>query len=229
MKKILCLLITALALVLSTCAQVPKESVELSATVGRDLAEMHRAHRELVMIFYDRILYDVNAFVDDVYTPYQIQKTLAEYQGVLSNAILEASRPDRSGEAQKHAFALLGVYLEELRNDIESYREQKLDPIVQQRGLLLSKIDDSYSRIHYANAIVTGHLSSVVKVHEAQNEILAKLELENLRARVGDEAVKLSVKLDELLNKARKGQEDVDELSDQLETLVKEFSDGKFK
>lgn len=28
------------------CAQVPKESVELSVTVGRDLAEVHRSHRE---------------------------------------------------------------------------------------------------------------------------------------------------------------------------------------
>jgi hypothetical protein len=58
------------------CAQVPKESVELSATVGRDVAEVYIAHRELAVILYERIENDVNKFVDDIYAPYQIRKLL---------------------------------------------------------------------------------------------------------------------------------------------------------
>lgn len=34
----------------SACAQVPKQSVELSATVGRDLVTVHNSHRELAEI-----------------------------------------------------------------------------------------------------------------------------------------------------------------------------------
>ena len=67
---ILCILLYA------GCAQVPKQSVELSATVGRDIAQVYKAHRELAVILYGRIKDDVNKFVDQVYAPYQIEKLL---------------------------------------------------------------------------------------------------------------------------------------------------------
>lgn len=216
--------VAVLLILLSGCAQVPKESVELSATVGRDLAEMHKAHRELVILFYERIEYDVNDFVDDVYAPYQIQNTLEEHGSVLSSAIREASRPDASGEAQKEVIAFLSVYLEEVRNEVEAYRRQKLDPIEKQKSLLLAKIDEAYQRLHYANSIVTGHLASVVKVHDTQNEILAKLDLADLRVEMGGKAVELSEKLDEFLIKAREGRTKVEKLSSELDKLIEEYA-----
>ena len=44
-----------LLLFTTSCSQIPKESVELSATVGRDLSEMHSAHSELVVLYYDML------------------------------------------------------------------------------------------------------------------------------------------------------------------------------
>src|SRR5690606_29737763 len=55
------------------CAQVPKESVELSATVGRDIASVHKAHRELAQLVFERMRRDINRFVDNVYAPHQIR------------------------------------------------------------------------------------------------------------------------------------------------------------
>jgi hypothetical protein len=216
--------VAVLLFVLSGCAQVPKESVELSVTVGRDLAEIHKAHRELVILFYERIENDINDFIDDVYTPYQIQKTLEEHGNLLSSVIREAGRPDPSGEAQEKVIAFLRVYLEEVRNEVETYRRQKLDPIENQKSSLLAKIDESYERIHYANSIVTGHLASVVKVHDTQNEILAELDLADLRLEVGEKAVELSERLDEFLIEARKGKKKVEKLSTELDILIREYA-----
>src|SRR5436305_300220 len=61
---------------LSGCAQIPKESIQLSATVGRDVAEIERSHRALVRIHYDGLERSINRFVDEVYAPYQIGETL---------------------------------------------------------------------------------------------------------------------------------------------------------
>lgn len=216
--------VAVLLFVLSGCAQVPKESVELSVTVGRDLAEIHKAHRELAILFYQRIEDDINDFIDDVYTPYQIQKTLEEYGNLLSSVIREAGRPDPSGEAQKKVIDFLKVYLEEVRNEVETYRRQNLDPIENQKSSLLARIDESYERMHYANSIVTGHLASVVKVHDTQNEILAKLDLADLRVEVGEKAVELSEKLNEFLIKAREGKKKVEKLSTELDILIKEYT-----
>jgi hypothetical protein len=64
-------------LVIGGCAMVPKESVELSTTVGRDIASVHEAHRNLANALFGRMKQDVNRFVDDVYAPFQIQFVLA--------------------------------------------------------------------------------------------------------------------------------------------------------
>jgi hypothetical protein len=57
-KKILTLVLIGIAMM--ACAQVPKQSVELLATVGRNIAEMHRTHRELGVLLYDRMISDIN-------------------------------------------------------------------------------------------------------------------------------------------------------------------------
>jgi len=72
-----------IAITLTACAQVPKESVELSSTVGRDLAVVYDAHRELAQVLFSRMRHDVNRFVDDVYAPYQI-KVAMDRQGELA-------------------------------------------------------------------------------------------------------------------------------------------------
>jgi 3-isopropylmalate dehydratase small subunit len=89
----------------------------------------------------------------------------------------------------------------------------------------LTKVDESYDRIHYANSIVTGHLASVVKVHDAQNELLAKVGMEDLRVEVGEDALELSKKLEELLIKARKGKESARKLSTELDKLIKKYTE----
>lgn len=50
---------------LIACVEVPKESVELSVTIGRDLGDVHRANRELATRYFDRIKDDVNRFGDE--------------------------------------------------------------------------------------------------------------------------------------------------------------------
>ena len=67
----------AAAALVAACAQVPKESVELSTTVGRDIAAAHESHIRLARTLFARMKGDVNRFVDDVYAPYQIQFVLA--------------------------------------------------------------------------------------------------------------------------------------------------------
>ena len=97
----------ALVLALGACAQVPKESAELSATVGRDLAEMRRAHIALIDLYYERQLRDIDRFVDDVYVPFQVQRTLADpaLRQELLRAVEEGAAPGGDGAAQQRASA----------------------------------------------------------------------------------------------------------------------------
>lgn len=227
----------ALLFILLGCAQVPKESVELSATVGRDIAEVYKAHRELAVLFYKRIKEDINEFVNKVYGPYQISKLLQEEQKdiqegkeslflALNNAV---NQPDNVS-AQKDALDSMDVFVQVLRADIESYRMELLNPVLDQEKQLLSSIDRSYNQIHYANSIVTGHLASIVKVHDAQEEILNKFGVEGLREDVGKTLENVSDQTAKLVEKGKKLETDIEmknisaeEKAAELEELFENF------
>jgi hypothetical protein len=68
---------------------------------------------------------------------------------------------------------------------------------------------------------VTGHLASVVKVHETQNEILEKMDLKDLRLKISSEVSGLSNEVNSLVKKAEKGEEKFDEVIQKVEKLLK--------
>lgn len=204
------------------CAQVPKEAVELSVTVGRDLSEMRKSHVALVNIYYSERIADINTFVDDVYLPYQIQHTLADdfLKQEMLDAIESASKPDDTGTSQKESFKTIETFLLIIQQEVESYRKLKLKPVQDQYATVLASINSSYEQIHYANSIVTGHLASVVKVHDTQDEILETLNLKDLRVDMGQNMAGLSGKIGELVQKAKDGEEDLDSIVSKFDDLI---------
>lgn len=222
MKLLKLLMIMSLALQFG-CAQVPKEAVELSTTVGRDLAEMKKSHIALVDLYYSGRFNDINNFVDNVYLPYQIQRTLADdiWKSEMLSAIESASKPDPSGKKQKDSFKKIELFLQIIQQEVESYRKLKLKPVKDQYAHVLKNINSSYEQIHYANSIVTGHLASVVKVHDTQNKILEKLDLKDLRVNVGTENAAVSEKIGELIQKAKGGEGDLDAIVSKFDDLLK--------
>jgi 3-isopropylmalate dehydratase small subunit len=222
---ILCILLYA------GCAQVPKQSVELSATVGRDIAQVYKAHRELAVILYGRIKGDVNKFVDQVYAPYQIQKLLqADHEDfkkgdpdALFSALDVAIKQPKNSDAQKTAFQAMEVFVQVVHAEIESYREERLAPVLAQEKEVLSAIDRSYNQIHYANSIVTGHLASIVKVHDAQEDLLNEFGIEGLRKDIGQKLSSTSNSIAEFVKKAKRVDGTVEEMEEKIKKLTKKF------
>lgn len=211
-----------LVLVASSCAQVPKESVELSATVGRDMVEMEKAHLAFVNLYYDKLIKDINNFIDNVYLPYQVRSTLNDTATIdyLISTIESARQPDDTGKKQKEAVEVMSIYLEEIYREVESYRQSKLKPVKKQKTDLVSNIKESYDRIHYANSIVTGHLASVVKVHDTQNELLADVGLKDLRSEVGMLGADISSNISELIIEAKSQEVKTEEAVQKFNELI---------
>jgi len=204
-------------LLFSGCAQVPKESVELSATVGRDIAVTHKAHIQLATLFFERMKQDVNRFIDETYAPYQIrnamlrQKKLADSDDrnlrrkSLLLAINAAFKPGASEKLQSKVLMGMGSLVAKIRKDVENMRSELLNPLNQQKKQVLGSINRAYQQIYYANSIVTGYLSSVVKVHDAQTDLLAELGVErDLGKEVGERLADVSTKITSLVDEAKK-------------------------
>jgi hypothetical protein len=206
---------------IAACAEVPKESVELSATVGRDLVEVHRANRELAVRYFDRIEGDINEFVDDIYRPHLIREML------LRDKLLDRLRPATASNASstelKDAFDELDLFVDVVSQQLQAYRQKLLDPIEKQKADMLLAIDNAFENLQNANAIVTAHLASVAKVHDAQAELLDKAGLGGFKEKFVDTTVSLSDDVEGLLERAKKGDEKIDDVSEKLNELVAKF------
>ena len=232
MKKILSLL--SIIVLITSCAVVPKESVELSATVGRDVVNVYKAHKELATILFTRMKKDVNTFIDDVYAPYQIGKLLemdfadansGEYES-MTGSLIDAAKNSSDFTKQKQAIGNMKDFVSVVYEEVEAFRKILLAPIEEQELKVMAEIDRSYNQIIYANSIVTGHLASVRKVHDAQEDILNEFGLENLRAETAQKLSNYSVGVDKILKDVKKI--DVDDVEKQM-TEVKTQFDKLFK
>lgn len=215
MRKLCTLSIVVLIFLCHGCSGVPKESVELSVTLGRDLAEVHRAHRELAIQYFVQIKNNINRFVDEVYRPYIIRKTIKDF------GLIERIKKTNKAHAKPDALMVMEVFVTLVSEEIESFRKELLKPIEEKEREVLTAIDDSYQRLQNANAIVTGHLASVRKVQDAQAELLKQTKLEGLRQEFIEETVELSDSIAQLVEKGRKAGQKVEE----IERTVRELKE----
>lgn len=226
-----------LSVIIVGCARVPMESVELSATIGRDLATVHKAHRELAQILFSRMRHDVNRFVDEVYAPHQIQTAMSRQKELATSsdpqdqkkslllAINAAFKSDAPPQLQDAVLKGMGIMVQKIRNDVETMRQELLDPLDAQEAEVLDSIDRAYQQLHYANSIVTGHLSSVRKVHETQAEMLNAIGVDrDLREQVGKNLSIASVKIADLVKAAEKSDAKLEKAEETAQKIKDEIT-----
>ncbi|MCP4982955.1 MAG: hypothetical protein GY935_20970 [Gammaproteobacteria bacterium] len=172
---------------------------------------------DLAKLMFERMKNDINKFVDNTYAPYQIKAAMDRQQALAKSsdqtqrnkslllAINAAFKPNANPDLQALVLKAMGSLVTKVRNDIEKMRSDLLTPLNQQEETVLGSINRAYQKIHYANSIVTGHLASVVKVHETQAELLDQFGVEkDLREEVGQGLAKASSKITSLVDKGEK-------------------------
>lgn len=178
----------------SGCASTPKQAVQLSVTVGRDVEAVHGAHVALTKRYFDRMEADVNAFVDRTYRPYAIDRTMKAFK--LVDKITDPSKANGLDPLD-----VMQAYVDALSKEIEGYRQELIRPIHAQRESVLTALDQAYRQIQDGNAIVTGHLASLVAVQDAQDEALKQAGLGGLREKLVDATAQASDQIAELTRK----------------------------
>lgn len=193
-------LVIAMAFALGGCAQVPKESVELSNTVGRDISAIQVSHLALINLYFDDKEALINRWVDQIYAPSQITAVVgnAAIRAELETAINNAA----AGQNQDVLVKRFDSVITLIRNDVEKTRNELLSPVQSARNDTLTKVQAAYTQVQLGNTIVTGYLSSLIKVTDTQNELLAKTGFNDVRDQLSNGMVKLSDSLDKTLTAA---------------------------
>lgn len=210
----------ALCTFLVGCAQVPPQSVELSATLGRDLQELQRSHRKAIDLLHDRDIERVNRYIEQVAIPTYV-KTVIDSVGPrlsqdLSKAIAaNATQADKDKVYDEMRKTVLGI-----SSRVEKQRHDLIGPIEEARKARLQELDMAYAQMQQANSVLTAHLSSVVKVNTVQDELLKKAGLKDFRQKVGDAALTIDKQIEEALGTAK----DVDDAVSKLKAIFEKLN-----
>jgi len=223
-KSALTALLLTATLLIGACAEVPKEAVELSTTVGRDLEEVHQAHLALAELHFQRSKDDINAFIDSVYRPGFIAKFAQEAQ--LARAVRETLENEPENLLQG-----LTDFVMVAHERIESKRMALLAPVEEQEAAVIEEINAAHKQLQAAQAIVTGHLASVRKVHDVQNDLFAKVGLKDLRTKIATKTADVSTRVGELVSKGEEIDGSIEDAVKKIEGIdakIDEFK-NKFK
>jgi hypothetical protein len=202
---------------LAGCASVPPQSVQLSERVGQDLLAIKQGHVFYVNSFYDRLVFEANRAIDNEYTPALIA---AELNGDPGGALMKSLEEGKAGGMPaRKAVDFMEIFLSGVHDRVDNQRKMVLTPIQAARATAISQVESAYGNVFQANTTITAYLTSLRKLREAQDAILAKAAASNLQDRIAQTTATTSDEIDALLTRARRGEATVDQVTQTLEKL----------
>lgn len=220
------LLTFSIGLFFSSCVSIPKETVELSRVVGKDLVILHNSHRNMTQLYYSKLKDDINQFIDEVYSPfvihYVLKRELEKYQNGDSSLYMSIHKAGESGGKAEtdEALQVMMEFQEAALSQIRSKRNELLQPIVKQEAEIIQQINQAYENAIYANSTITAYMESVRKVKASQKEALSIVGLKDADATITNKLVKASEIVNEAILKGKEIDVKSDEAAPKIEALL---------
>lgn len=197
-------------ILISSCASVPLETVQLSQAIDADLVTLNTEHKKLVGLYFDKLESDINSFINEVYVPYVIhsvlKKELDGFQNNQGGTIFDAINNAADSLSKKNADQALSEmsdFQEAANHAISQKRTELLTPILEQRKTVTANINRSFDNIERASMTLTNYLKSMVKLKETQETAMSKIGLQNADQYITAELLKTSSLIDKALQTGR--------------------------
>ncbi len=203
---------------LAGCASVPPATVQLSTSVGNDMLAIKKSHEFYLNAYYARLTYEANRAIDDDYTPALISAAMRGKSGSILMEKLEAGK--QGGAAANDAVVFMEEFLKQVKAHVDAQRSAVLGPIEKAHSAALANVGQAYTAVLQGNSTLTAYLESLVKLRQAQDELLAKAGLPNLQDDVAQKLSGASDQVASLLTKARTGEAKIDDVEAQLKQLA---------
>jgi uncharacterized protein YqgV (UPF0045/DUF77 family) len=218
----------AIICLLNSCISVPKETVQLSRIIGTDLTVLQNSHTTMVELFYNEIINNINAFIEEVYAPfiinYVLKGELKNYKNNVSPSIfgvINKAASDGAGKAETgEVLVEMSNILKAANTRIEKKRNELLDPIQKQKDAMLRNINTSYENTRRANSSVTNYLQSVLSLKESQREILSIVGLKGMDEALNNTLLKVSEITKSLLIEGKEIDIESDDALDKIKKIA---------
>ena len=213
----------SLALICFGCQTVPKEVVELSYVMGKDLEALNTSYDKLIHQYYENLRDQRRVYLDDTWYPRFIVNWREDGELV---AIAKEERiwseenqkllPVPAGSAPKESLAALNDWVTYALYAYEVKESELLAPLNSDEENLREQVRQAFVNITRANATITAHLNSLREVQEVQDEALKALNLNELRDEINKQLINASEKAKKSLEKIKEADEKVEKTARKL-------------
>lgn len=213
-----------LSFMVGGCASIPPEAVVLSQRIGADLEGLHKAHRNMVQLYYAKMRGDVNSLVDAVYAPFVMRYILAqqadEYKAGRSS-LYESIEELKGNSEKEEALKVVAEYMEAVNQQVNEKKDELLIPLLEEERKTLLDVDEAYENTIKANHTITDHLVSLQRIKEGQQQALSLIGLGDVEDKLSRRVSELSEYVEKALKDGRKIDMKKDDAFRQVENVMR--------
>lgn len=239
------------ALLLGGCAKVSEQSVVLSSVVSQRVSALQASHEAFVQGYFEVTRQRIDDFLRQRWVPVFLGEFVQDATGqgesledVLASAtplssedlarLTEALQKEGISDPAAALRAIQSVFGAPVRGKLVlQFAEAAIGKIQQKRLSLISPVEElerrtlqelrtAYSQVQQAQNAVTGHLRSLVKVQQEQDQILEKVGLLEKRDALIDKAIGINEQITSVIDSGAEAQQTVQQLEQTLDRLAAE-------
>ena len=180
----------------TSCAVLPKETVEMSVLMDKQLTALEQSHLHLINLYFDQREKNALDFLNKEWYPVYLNNFLQqETVATIWNQSLSDSKTEDRVEKMKLITQVTQEAYMQMRDSI-------LGPLSLTRKSVLEMIEDEYRKARAMNSAITNNVASVNEIQEKRNELLSKIvNTDEINGKI-DGAL---LKADSVLNKVQRG------------------------
>jgi hypothetical protein len=180
----------------SSCAVLPKATLEMSVLMDNQITALEQSHLHLVNLYFDRREKSALDFLNNEWYPFYLNNFLEQETVVTiwNQSLSDSKTVDRVTKMKLITQVTQEAYMQ--------MRDSILEPLTSGRKSMIELIEDEYRKTRAMNSAITNNVASVNKIQEKRNELLSKIvNRDELNGKIDDALLKA----DSVLNKIQKG------------------------
>jgi len=180
----------------SSCAVLPKATLEMSVLMDNQITALEQSHLHLVNLYFDRREKSALDFLNNEWYPFYLNNFLEQETVVTiwNQSLSDSKTVDRVTKMKLITQVTQEAYMQ--------MRDSILEPLTSGRKSMIELIEDEYRKTRAMNSAITNNVASVNEIQEKRNELLSKIvNRDELNGKIDDALLKA----DSVLNKIQKG------------------------
>jgi len=203
--------IILLIIVLSGCATIPQETIELSYVMEENIVALKTSYILLVNTHFDLLEKIRIEYLEEKWIPVFMTDwindgrliDIASGKVIWSDKHNDFIQPEKGQEMQGLLTSTTSWSMAAIEQ-IEEKRRELIKPLEDQRKELLGIIEDGFERLLRGNIAITAHLSSIQKAREFQNKTFDFLKIGDLQEKINEQLLVISRYADQGLDAIKK-------------------------